>query len=185
MEYLDKIEDCLLLHLELSNLVGIPSHMLALPSLIGNSILYSSAYISGIPGMANDLHMANETVALLGLTTYLLGFAAGSLLWAPLSETYGRRPVYIATLIPATLFVIGCALSKNAAAMLITRFFAGMLGCTALSNSPGSINDVIAPKNRALAFSCWGLGVMVRDDEKMYMTTTLTKLHRMVQSWVP
>jgi hypothetical protein len=53
-----------------------------------HSILYSSAYTSGISGthgMTAELGVPNSTISLLGLTTYLFGMAAGSMIWAPLS----------------------------------------------------------------------------------------------------
>lgn len=39
--------------------------------------------------MEKDLHMSVE-VAILGLSVYVLGFGLGPLVWAPLSEIYGR-----------------------------------------------------------------------------------------------
>lgn len=112
--------------------------------------------------MSLALGVNNETVALLGLTTYLLGFGCGSVIWASLSETFGRRPVYIATLFAFMCFILMCALAQNMTMMLIARFFAGMTGVSALSNSSGTINDMVHPKSRALAFSFWSIGVMVR-----------------------
>jgi len=54
-----------------------------------HSVLYSSAYTSGISAgahsMAAELGVSNSTISLLGLTTYLFGMAAGSMIWAPLS----------------------------------------------------------------------------------------------------
>lgn len=53
-----------------------------------HSVLYSSAYTSGISaphGMTEELEVPNSTISLLGLTTYLFGMAAGSMIWAPLS----------------------------------------------------------------------------------------------------
>lgn len=56
------------------------------------SVLYSSAYTSGISaphGMTEELGVPNSTISLLGLTTYLFGMGAGSMIWAPLSvRTY-------------------------------------------------------------------------------------------------
>ena len=59
---------------------------------ISKSVLYSSAYTSGISGahsMTVELGVPNSTISLLGLTTYLFGMAAGSMIWAPLSVSQG------------------------------------------------------------------------------------------------
>ncbi|TIA57500.1 MFS general substrate transporter [Aureobasidium pullulans] len=126
-------------------------------------VLYSSAYTSGISGahsMTAELDVPNSTVSLLGLTTYLFGMAAGSMIWAPLSEMLGRRPVYIATLFAFMFFILPCALAKNVGTILVCRFFAAMVGCSVVSNSPGTINDVSTDKHRAFTFSIWCIGLM-------------------------
>lgn len=57
-------------------------------------VLYSTSYTSAIPGLIDAFGISNSE-GILGMTTYLIGMAAGSVILAPLSEMYGRRPVYI------------------------------------------------------------------------------------------
>lgn len=64
-----------------------------------------------------------EETATLGITTYLLGLAVGSVLCSPLSEMWGRRPVYIISLIVFTATIIPCALGTSLVEILILRFF--------------------------------------------------------------
>jgi MFS family permease len=40
----------------------------------------------------------SEIVAILGLSLFVVGLALSSMIVAPLSEFYGRKPVYIASL---------------------------------------------------------------------------------------
>jgi MFS family permease len=77
--------------------------------LFGPSVDISTA---GIPDIARDLH-TTPLIATLGITTYVLGFAFGPLVWAPLSEKNGRRPSYIISWVVFTIFQIPCALAKN------------------------------------------------------------------------
>lgn len=44
-------------------------------------------------GVSQDLHVGHE-VAILGISLYVLGLGTGPLLVGPLSEVYGRNPVY-------------------------------------------------------------------------------------------
>lgn len=85
-------------------------------------IIYSTSYTSGMPGMMADLGITNETVATLGVTLYLLGLASGSLVVAPLSEIYGRRPVYLCSLLFFCLMVLPSALATSLTEILVTRF---------------------------------------------------------------
>lgn len=75
---------------------------------------FSSANCStaGIPEIAKELDTTN-LIATLGVTTYVLGFAFGPLVWAPMSEARGRRPVYLISWAVFTIFQIPCALAKN------------------------------------------------------------------------
>jgi len=66
--------------------------------------------------------VTSEPVATLGVTVYLLGLAVGSLILAPLSEVYGRRPVYIGSLGFFSLMVLPCALAHSLPTVLVFRF---------------------------------------------------------------
>lgn len=122
--------------------------------------MYSTSYTSGIPGMLLDFHVSSETVLVLGITTYMCGLAVGSVILAPLSEMYGRRPIYLVSLALFVVFVLPCALARNLEAILVTRFFGAFCGSAMIGNSPGTVNDIVSEEYRALAFSIWSLGPM-------------------------
>jgi hypothetical protein len=86
-------------------------------------VLYSTSYTSSMPGMMEEFHETSEPVATLGVTMYLFGLAVGSLILAPLSEVYGRRPVYIGSLLFFCLMVLPCALATSLSEVLVVRFF--------------------------------------------------------------
>lgn len=46
-------------------------------------------------------------------------------LQAPLSEVYGRRPIFILTFAMYTLLIIPCALAPNIQTLLAVRFIGG------------------------------------------------------------
>jgi len=86
-------------------------------------VLYSTSYTASIPGLMLEFDVANESIVTLGVTTYLLGLAVGSLVVAPMSELYGRRPVYLICLVCFTLLVLPTALATSLAEILVVRFF--------------------------------------------------------------
>lgn len=102
----------------------------------------------------------NKTIAVLGITTYLFGMAAGSVVLAPLSEMYGRRPIYIIALFMFVVFCVPCAVAKNIETILIVRFFGAVCGSAMVSNAPGTVSDIVSDEYRALAFSIWSIGPM-------------------------
>lgn len=81
--------------------------------------------------------MQNSTLPVLLNSIYLLGFAVGPLIFGPLSEHLGRRPVLVGTYLAYTLFTIGCALSPNFAGLLVFRLLCGI--------AAGAPNAVIGP----------------------------------------
>jgi multidrug resistance protein len=119
--------------------------------------LYSTSYTPSLPGVESEFSVS-RMVGLLGLTTYQLGMAVGSLVVAPLSEIYGRRPVYIVTMGLFTLLVIPCGLAKNIETILISRFFGAFFGAAMMTNAAGTVSDIIPPQYIALAYSFWGIG---------------------------
>jgi len=122
-------------------------------------VLYSTSYTSAIPGLESTFGIA-DTTGILGLTTYMIGMAVGSLILAPLSEMYGRRPVYLISLFLFMILTLPAALAPNIEAILISRFFGAFAASAMISNAPGSVNDVVEEDYRALAFSIWSIGPM-------------------------
>lgn len=87
----------------------------------------SSIHASAIGGVSKEFG-CSRTVATLGVTTFLLGFATGPLLFAPLSEVWGRSLVFRITLGLFFCFNLGCALAPNVVALLVLRFLCGFFG---------------------------------------------------------
>ncbi|KAK8075488.1 major facilitator superfamily domain-containing protein [Apiospora hydei] len=63
----------------------------------------------GVADLALEFHVTNTIVALMTVSIYVLGFALGPLILAPLSELYGRLVVYHCCNIGYIGFTFGCA----------------------------------------------------------------------------
>lgn len=137
-------------------------------------VLYSTSYTACTPGLVEEFD-SSRTIVTLGLTTYLLGLACGSLAVAPLSELYGRQIVYTVSLIIWTILIIPCALATNLTTLLVVRFvgyvdsldslktscclhyFSALFGAAFVSNGPGSVVDISRPEYLALYMSIWSI----------------------------
>ncbi|OAQ79177.1 MFS transporter [Purpureocillium lilacinum] len=118
--------------------------------------LYSTSYTSSTPGLIADFG-TNTTIVTLGMTTYLLGLAAGSLVVAPLSELYGRQPVYLICLGIWAILIIPCGVAQSLTTIIVTRFFGAFFGAVMISNAPGSVVDVSNPDYLARSMSLFGV----------------------------
>ncbi|KAI4724107.1 MFS general substrate transporter [Aureobasidium sp. EXF-10728] len=87
------------------------------------SALYTSTYAQLEP----EFH-CSRIVATLGLSLFVVGLGLGPMVMSPLSEFYGRRPIYIASYTFFLIWLIPCAVAQNIQTMLIARFFDGLAG---------------------------------------------------------
>lgn len=102
-----------------------------------------------------------QEVAVLTISLFVAGYCVGPILWGPLSESYGRRPVFIGTFFVYTCFQVGCALSKNTASILVFRFLGGTFAAAPLTNSGALLADIWDGDNRGRAMSLFALAPFV------------------------
>lgn len=112
--------------------------------------LTSSTYSGCIPQIIEDFQVSAE-VAALGLSTYVLGFAVGPLLWAPLGELYGRQVILFITYGAFTAFNAGAAGAHNMQTLIIFRFLAGSFAASSMTNTGGVIADMYTATHRGIA----------------------------------
>ncbi|KAL2432885.1 Efflux pump FUB11 [Exophiala dermatitidis] len=109
----------------------------------------SSVYASGIPDVMRRFEVSNE-VATLGLSLFVLGFALGPLIWAPLSEVYGRKSVYVISYTAYTAFSVAAVCAPNITTLLVLRFFASAFGSSSMTNNGGVVADMFSKAERGL-----------------------------------
>ncbi|KAH6695340.1 polyamine transporter 3 [Plectosphaerella plurivora] len=123
--------------------------------------LGSSMFAPGIPAIMVEFKETSSIIATFVVSVYILGFAFGPLIVAPLSETYGRRHLYIWGNILFVIFSVGTALSQNMDMMLAFRFLMGLAGSVPITIGSGSIADMMPIEQRGRAMSAWALGPLL------------------------
>ncbi|KAK5113682.1 hypothetical protein LTR62_003309 [Meristemomyces frigidus] len=116
--------------------------------------LASSIYTPGRDSLAAEFHVSAE-VSILPYCFYLLGLACGPMIAAPMSETFGRRAVYLTAIPVFALFTLGGGFSNNIAAFTICRFFAGVFGSPGLSIGSATLADIWTPAERAVPMALY------------------------------
>jgi multidrug resistance protein len=122
-------------------------------SILVVCIAYGSAIVTGGLGLIEEKYHVSLEVAILTCSIMVLGFAVGPLLWSPLSEIIGRRPVYIISLSLYVIFNIPCALAPNIGALLVCRFLCGVFASSGLSLAGGTIADIWNVEERGMAIA--------------------------------
>ncbi|KAH9838117.1 Major Facilitator Superfamily [Teratosphaeria destructans] len=132
--------------------------VIALMSVL--SPLASSMFTPGIDQIATGLDTTPETV--IGCTTgFVVMLGVGPLFLAPLSETFGRRKLYLLAFTAFTLLQIPSALSPNVETLIAMRTIAGFFGSVGIANGGGTISDMFVPSERAGVFGWYLLGPLL------------------------
>ena len=89
-------------------------------------VAFNSAVITAdLEGVSRTFHVSEE-VSLLTITVFVVGFGVGPLVFAPLSEMFGRKPVYVITIAIAIIFEIPCAVAQNIGTLIVCRLIDGI-----------------------------------------------------------
>lgn len=99
--------------------------MALLVSLGGLVTLMSGAMLApAINEICGDLGLTRNE-AQLSLSIYIFAFAFGPLVWAPCSEMYGRKPVWIVGSLLYVLWNTVCGFARSNGLMIAARFLSG------------------------------------------------------------
>lgn len=119
----------------------------------------SSIFSPAVNPVSQEFGVGTE-VSLLGISLLLFGFGLGPLLWAPLSEVYGRKAAVLTPYFLAAIFSFATAVSKDIQTILITRFFTGFFGAAPVTNTGGVLGDIFTPQQRGVAIVGYAMAVV-------------------------
>ena len=125
------------------------------------SPMASSMFAPSVEAVLTEFHTSSAAIGTFIVSGYLLGYAFGPLFIAPMSELYGRLPVYHLSTLGFILFNVACAKSTNIPMLIVFRIMSGVCGCTPLTLGPGSIADMFKQEVRGKILSIWVLPIML------------------------
>ncbi|KAK5288822.1 Synaptic vesicle transporter SVOP [Cryomyces antarcticus] len=118
-------------------------------------VAFDSAVITAdIPGVMREFNVSEE-VALLSITLFVVGFGIGPMIFAPLSEIVGRRPIYASTLLLAVVFIIPGAVAKNIETLLVTRALDGIAFSAPMTLVGGTLADLWRTEERGVPMAAF------------------------------
>lgn len=123
--------------------------------------LASSMLAPAVPEVTKHFNSTNQELASFVVSVYILGYAFGPLTIAPLSELYGRVPVYHACNVLFIVFTVACAVSSNFNMLIGWRFLQGTFGSCPLTIGGGTISDMIVQEKRGGVIAIWALGPLM------------------------
>ncbi|RDW92904.1 putative MFS multidrug transporter [Aspergillus mulundensis] len=118
-----------------------------------NSALASSLPSNAVPYIIDDFKVQNKHESSLPTGIFLLGYVVGPVLWSPLSETIGRRPVLLYSFVVFFLFTLASALAPNWQLLLFFRFVCGSMGASPQTVVGGAYADIYEARARGIAMA--------------------------------
>lgn len=121
----------------------------------------SSMFAPGVPQMMEEFRSTNVDLASFVVSIYVLGYALGPLFIAPLSELYGRVPVYHTCTFFFLVFTVACGVSTNLGMIITMRFLAGLAGSCPVTIGSGTVADCWKQEERGKVMSAWTLPILL------------------------
>lgn len=128
--------------------------------LVVNATFASSSPSACLVGIAEEFHVSRVAAGLV-ITLFLLGYCAGPLIFAPLSEFYGRRWVFYISFTGYVAFNFLCAFAPNFGSLLVGRLLTGTFASAPLTNAPGVLADIWGPIERGNAMAIFSMMTFV------------------------
>jgi len=135
--------------------------VLILSLLLGIQPVTTDLYLPALPALTDGFG-APMAQAQLTLSALLLAFGLSQLLWGPLSDRFGRRPVLLLGLSAYTLAAVGSALASSMALLIVWRTVQGAAMGAAVMGARAVVRDLYQPEMgaRVMSKGLSGLGLI-------------------------
>ena len=126
--------------------------LIILSALMSFSSISTDMYLPALPTLVTDLHTDIGRVELT-ISSFLIGFSLGQLLWGPISDRVGRRLPIAAGLILFIVGSFGCAYSETIGQMLAWRVVQAVGACAGPVLARAMARDLYARERSAQMLS--------------------------------
>ncbi|MDP4773148.1 MAG: MFS transporter, partial [Limnohabitans sp.] len=134
--------------------------VLLLALLLGLQPVTTDLYLPALPAITEGFG-AGMGQAQLTLTALLLAFGLSQLVWGPLSDRFGRKPILLWGMGAYVLASIACAFAPNMAWLVAGRALQGVAMGAGVMAARAVVRDLYAPAQGANVMSqaLTGLGI--------------------------
>ena len=135
--------------------------VLLLALLLGLQPVTSDLYLPALPVITEGFG-ASMGQAQLTLTALLLSFGLSQLVWGPMSDRFGRRPILLWGMAAFTLASVACAFAPSMAWLIAGRTLQGIALGAGVMAARAVVRDLFAPTQGATVMSqaLTGLGII-------------------------
>jgi DHA1 family bicyclomycin/chloramphenicol resistance-like MFS transporter len=117
--------------------------------------LSTDMYLPSLPDIARQLSASTAQVQLT-ISAYLIGFAVGQIVYGPVSDRHGRKPVLLAALGLFTAATLVCALSTSIDMLIAARFGQALGGSGCIMVARAIVRDLYSGNRAGRELSVMG-----------------------------
>jgi MFS transporter, DHA1 family, multidrug resistance protein len=107
--------------------IGDRELIVMMASLMALNALAIDAMLPAFPAMIAGLAVTDPNYIQYVISVFLAGTGIGALIYGPLSDRYGRKPILLIATIGAAVFSLACSVSPSFEMMLYMRFAHGLM----------------------------------------------------------
>jgi DHA1 family bicyclomycin/chloramphenicol resistance-like MFS transporter len=104
---------------------GFREFVVLIGALMALNALAIDAMVPALPAIGHSLRVPTENERQLVVSFYMFGFGSTQILYGPLSDRFGRKPVLVASLILYVGFALACAAAGSFVLLLAARILQG------------------------------------------------------------
>ncbi|HET9822969.1 MAG TPA: multidrug effflux MFS transporter [Burkholderiaceae bacterium] len=134
---------------------------IGLALLLGLQPVTTDLYLPALPMLAREL-AASPGAVQQTMSALILGFGLMQLVWGPVADRFGRRPVLLSSLALLVVAGVGAAMSTHIAQLVAWRTAQGAMLAAAVVCARAMVRDLYEPHQgaRVMALAMSGLGVL-------------------------
>lgn len=132
-----------------------------LATLLGIQPVTTDLYLPALPALTSSFS-APMSQAQLTLSALLLAFGVSQLVWGPLSDRFGRRPILLCGLVAYLIAAIGSALAPSMLQLIVWRTLQGAAMGAVVMCARALVRDLYQPQDgaRIMSKGLSGLGAL-------------------------
>lgn len=129
-----------------------------LTALVALGPISTDLYLPSLPSIGRDFGVGTAEVQLT-LSVFLAGFACSQLIYGPLSDRFGRRPVILIGLAVYLLATLLCMVAPSIEVLILARFLQALGACVGPVLGRAVVRDVYGRERAAQVLSYMGMAM--------------------------
>jgi MFS transporter, YNFM family, putative membrane transport protein len=113
-----------------------------------------------VPVVSQAFNVSGLSAAWVG-SAYSFTYAAGFLLFAPLSDRFGRRKIVVSGLLALIPLTFAAGTSPSFAVLILFRALQGFAGATFVPTALAYISEILSPSVRPIGLACMTTGLLL------------------------